>query len=356
MHENLKGRARLLAVGFATVLAAALAHHSAALAAQNSDPPNASHTVHNRAIFQPDITLLADHLSAEYFDPKIGKAYASALRAELASGGYDGIFDPLVISKKLTADLQAVSPDSHLQVRPQAKSLRSKPHESKIDPTMPPTIAYATWLSPGVAYIRFNWFSGSPESVNATENFMQTHLGARSLIIDAREHRGGAMAELNTLVGFLFNKPTLLVDMDMSKRSIVENGSPFVEGQTMRRVDGPEGVIRLQNWAVPNSYSQKFQHTKVYYLISRHTGSAAEHLALALKRTQRAILIGMPTAGANHFGSFQPLGDGLEFDLPIGRTFDPTTGRDWEGVGVAPDIKVPPDEALNVAVKLASKN
>ena len=32
--------------------------------------------------------------------------------------------------------------------------------------------------------------------------------------------------------------------------------------------------------------------------------------------------------------------------IPVGRTYDPDTGQDWEGAGVQPDIAVPPAEAL----------
>jgi hypothetical protein len=35
--------------------------------------------------------------------------------------------------------------------------------------------------------------------------------------------------------------------------------------------------------------------------------------------------------------------------VPFGRPVNPVTGTNWEGVGVAPDIVVPADEALAVA-------
>ena len=83
------------------------------------------------------------------------------------------------------------------------------------------------------------------------------------------------------------------------------------------------------------------------------TGSAAEHFALALKRTARATLIGSATYGANHFGGDQDIGGDFTAFIPVGRTYNPETGEDWEGKGVAPDIDVPPGEALIEALKLA---
>jgi hypothetical protein len=64
----------------------------------------------------------------------------------------------------------------------------------------------------------------------------------------------------------------------------------------------------------------------------------------------RATLVGGPTAGANHFGSMEPLGGGLSLFVPVGRTFNPANGKDWEGTGVAPDIIVEPEQALTVAL------
>ena len=34
-------------------------------------------------------------------------------------------------------------------------------------------------------------------------------------------------------------------------------------------------------------------------------------------------------------------------------TFDPATGKSWEGTGVAPDVAVPADQALAKALELA---
>jgi C-terminal processing protease CtpA/Prc len=103
----------------------------------------------------------------------------------------------------------------------------------------------------------------------------------------------------------------------------------------------------------PSPTEHRLSTAKVYYLTSLDTGSAAEALAYIFKLTHRATIVGERTRGMNHFGKFLPLGQNLECFLPMGRTFDPVTGADWEGVGVTPDIAVPPGDALDVALKLA---
>ena len=65
-----------------------------------------------------------------------------------------------------------------------------------------------------------------------------------------------------------------------------------------------------------------------------------------MTHTRRGTLVGAPTAGANHFGRGDELGGGYRAFIPVGRTYDPVTGKDWEGDGVQPDIAVAPSEAL----------
>lgn len=108
---------------------------------------------------------------------------------------------------------------------------------------------------------------------------------------------------------------------------------------------GEPGMVTREHWATPNG-DERLQKTKIYVLTSGASASAAEHFALAMKHTHRGVLIGAPTAGANHFGRGEELGGGYAAFIPVGRTYDPGTGKDWEGVGVQPDIAVPPAEAL----------
>ena len=111
--------------------------------------------------------------------------------------------------------------------------------------------------------------------------------------------------------------------------------------------------MRFEQVVNPDPTEHRLFTAKVFYLTSLDTGSAAEALAYIFKLTHRATLVGERTRGMDHFGKFVRLGEGLECFLPMGRTFDPVTGADWEAVGVIPDVAVPPMEALQVALKLA---
>ena len=41
--------------------------------------------------------------------------------------------------------------------------------------------------------------------------------------------------------------------------------------------------------------------------------------------------------------------------VPTGRSISPITKTDWEGTGVEPDVKVPADQALETAKRLAAE-
>jgi C-terminal processing protease CtpA/Prc len=72
-----------------------------------------------------------------------------------------------------------------------------------------------------------------------------------------------------------------------------------------------------------------------------------------MKSTGRGTLIGEATAGANHFGGPVELNDHFAVWMPVGRTYDVRTGKDWEGAGVSPDIQVDPKQALVFALEKA---
>ncbi|XSF13126.1 S41 family peptidase [Myxococcus faecalis] len=196
-----------------------------------------------------------------------------------------------------------------------------------------------------VLCVHINAFPGDERSVAAVGRFMREHATAKALILDARTHRGGGPREMNVLLSYLFEQEALLAYMDTPRRNLeLECGPPG--DVLMREGHGPEGIHRREHRVHPHTTESRLFGARVFYLVSSRTASAAEHLALALQRTERATLVGETTAGANHFACPQPLGDALAVVLPVGRTLDPDTGKDWEGVGITPDILVPADQAL----------
>ncbi len=313
------------------------------------------------------VTKLADLLEGGYVFPDIGKKYAAMLRQKLAAGGYASFTDPVALGQQLSADLNAVSPDRHLRVVPEAMAggggPRPRPGSGtgpapagpRIGPAPRRSVEDAGWLAKDVAYIRFIGFTGEPDAVAATAAFMKAHATARALIIDCRYNGGGGVSEMNEMLPYLYAKETVLVQMQMAESvAKARGGTPFDEDRFIRPIaKAPAGIVAREHYVVPSTTETRLFGAKVFYLTSNRTASAAEHLTLAFRHTKRAVQIGETTAGANHFGGFEPIGGGLVVFLPVGRTIDPDTGKDWEGTGIAPDVEVPPAQALEEALSRA---
>lgn len=307
-------------------------------------------------------TLLAAKLEENYVFPDVAHRYANRLRANVASGAYDGFTSGRALAERLTADLRAVSPDAHLRVRPGAPRGEGRrvvaaggpagaaPAAPSPRPAFPwKPIEETRWLAPGIAYIRFNVFPGDAETVAAARQFMIDHADAKVIIFDNRTHHGGGLAEMNAMFPYLFAKPATLVTMDTRASVDRSRGSP-AEDDDMRLVPAGTEIVRREHYVVPGTSEKRLFKAKVFVLTSGATASAAEHMTLALKHTHRATIIGETTAGAGHYGGEQAIGDHFTAFIPVGRSFDPDTGKDWETVGIAPDVAVPAAQALTEAL------
>ena len=330
------------------LIAAAFGGSAIAVAAQQAPAPQPA-----VAMAPADVTITSDEarktaldlagkLDEAYVFPDVANRYAAMLRANVASGAYDAFHSGRALAERLTADLRAVSPDAHLRVTLQPADAAMQRTSMAHAPRFPWTpIEEQRWLAPGIAYIRFNVFPGDEATVKAVRDFMLGHATAKTIIFDNRTHHGGGLAEMNAMFPFLFSKPTVLVTMDT--RAGVGGGDPE---PFMRTVTGPAGVVRREHYVEPSKTEKRLFKARVFVLTSGATGSAAEHMTLALKRTHRATIIGEPTAGAGHYGGEVEVGDKFQAFIPVGRTFDPETGKDWEGTGVDPDVAVPAKDAL----------
>jgi C-terminal processing protease CtpA/Prc len=284
-----------------------------------------------------------------------------------------GLYDALQgddLAQRLGDDLQGLARDGHLRVMFQGagggggpRIVIKVPADAAGGPAPPgrqpvivrmappPEIEHAGWIAPGIAFVRFNLFSGSPETLAAVNRFMAAHADAKAVIFDLRTHMGGGLDEMDLIFPWLFDQPTRLVTM-ATRRSVDEaGGSPIADVPTLRVVQADPAFVTREHWVTPHG-DRRLSKAKVYLLTSGFSASAAEHFALAFKHTGRATLIGRSTYGANHFGAEQDLGGAYTAFVPVGRTFDPTTGKDWERVGITPDIDIAAEDALAKALTL----
>jgi len=289
---------------------------------------------------------LAAMIERQYVLPEVGARYAATLRANAAAGRYDrGNWKDLC--DWLTADLQAVHPDEHIRIN--VGPVPKGDQRAVGAGTLVPTEA-GQWAAPGIAYLRLNRFSGQKANVSEIRSFLIAHRSAKTLILDLREHRGGRFEEMDAIIPLLFAHRTALLDMAMAK-SIYDSDGPLITSPSLQRIKSAPTLVVRRHYAKPDKLNHGLQHARVIVLTSHRTMSSAEHLALALKRTHRATLIGETTAGANHFGGMVAITDRFNVYLPIGRTYDPVTRQDWESKGIPPDVAVPATDALIIALE-----
>lgn len=99
----------------------------------------------------------------------------------------------------------------------------------------------------------------------------------------------------------------------------------------------------------------RISHKPAYALTSSRTFSGAEEFAYDLKNLRRLTVVGETTGGGDHPVSPHKAGEHFIANVPNARSISPATGRDWEGIGVQPDVSVPAADALETAQRLAAE-
>ncbi len=294
------------------------------------------------ALGKEAVADLADEIEKNFVFPDVAKRYADRLRVQLAAGAYDAPADAESLAIQVTADLQEVAPDGHLRMHPPGAISRPGP-ASGAQADRPPLMEQAGMIAPGIAYVRFNAFMGDPQVLRDFTAFLDANAGAKTLIIDARTHRGGGLDEMDLLFPRIFTKAQAVMVMD-TRASVAEQGGPLPFASLVK-VDAPKEFYRAEHRVTPASPASPWSKAKIYYLTAGRTASAAEHLASVFKGTGRATLVGGTTGGAGHYGGMLGLPGGFTAFIPFGRSYFPG-GDGWEGTGVTPDIAVAPERAL----------
>lgn len=332
------------------IRAAAVAALPLVAAACASSPPRfAADSAHAA------VTTLASELEANFVYPDIGRAYAARLRESLAAGRYDGAASPAGFAQLVTRDLQAVNREGHLRLVPPGATQADGPGAGVQH--LGRGVVRAGWIAPGVGYMSIHGFGGDEaeyaQKMRRVRAVLDTLAGARTLIVDARSYVGGALEETDVVASYLFADTTTLLEFDTRAAVEARGRGVLRDGPRLVRVEAPEGIVRRRQLAIPVDPARSLRAARVFVLTSRHTASGGEGFTLAMRREGRATIIGDTTAGAGHFGSNVQLGGGYHAFVPIGRPFDPATGRGWELVGIAPDVAVPADRALDEALRRA---
>ena len=152
-----------------------------------------------------------------------------------------------------------------------------------------------------------------------------TEPGARTagVVLDLRDNPGG------------------LLDEAVAVASVFLDGGPVV---SYERRGKPTQTL--------DAFAGGDLSTPLVVLVNPSTASAAEVVAAALQDRNRAVVVGTRTYGKGSVQEPSTLSDGSAIELTVGRYLTPA-GRSLDGIGVEPDVMVPPGEAPEVAEERA---
>jgi len=279
----------------------------------------------------------AARLVAErYVFPEIGVKVGALLRERAATGRYAEVDGLVELAAAITADLQSVNGDRHL---------RLKHHEDEV-PDLPGTemmiamlrsqaartlsgVARVERLAGNVAWLELGPILFPPSmAAGAVGGALHLVAPADALVLDLRHAVGGDPAMAAFICSYLFDEPTHLIDIYERDRDRT-----------------------VQSWTLPYVPGDRFGGAKpIYVLTSATTFSGGEGLAFYLQQHGRATVVGERTGGGAHPRIGVRMHAHLELTVPTGRPSHPGTDRNWEGVGVTPDVEVPADDALAAAL------
>ncbi len=283
----------------------------------------------------------AQIVDANYVDLDKARAVRQALVANAAAGKYGALSDTGAFLAALNEDMQRAAADRHLKIVENPRivaQLRSGPSgEAAPAPEYLRMLRENNFrlrrvesLDGNVGYFRFDNFVELPIVRTAFVGAMD-FLGASSaLILDLRENGGGASETADLLVSYFLPDGTRTAEV----------WSRATGETTVATVRRAPDVRPLPN--VP-----------LFVLVSERTASAAEAVAYTLQQARRATVVGSRTKGLANPGLRFVVDDRLFIIVPTFRQKNVASGTSWEGVGVSPDVRVPPGSALDAAMDAA---
>ena len=306
----------------------------------------------DRAMQVEVIDTLVAKLNGHYVFPDKAKKIETVLRQRQQDGKYDGMTNGEQLAQQLSADIEGVAHDLHMDV---VFSPRLVPHDDAVGP---PPASQAEWerrsnvvmrlimrrmasrrvekvdhLSPNIGYLKL---SGFPPAFIVAEKYaeaMNQLADTDGLVVDLRDNRGGSPESVALLISYFADQRTRLNDI----------------------WDRDTG-ISTQHWTEDKLDGKRYGGKKpVVILAGPGTMSAGEDFAYTMQALKRATVIGEPTWGGAHPARPYRLADHFFAVIPGRRSISPITHTNWEGVGVVPDIAATPDKALAVAKDLLQR-
>lgn len=284
------------------------------------------------------VDSLANQINKYYVLKDQALKMSTYIRKRYKEGHYNNIKDPHTLAGALTSDVLFINRDEHFYVEynpamanellgniddvPKMVAERLRQDQDKNFGFKKIEI-----LNGNIGYLEISTFARLNKYSQATADAALKVLGnTRALIIDLRYGTGGSVDMVNHIISHFFKEKTHIADIYIRNENVT-----------------------VPYWTTPDSTYGTLREIPIYILISYKTFSAAEVLSYELQSLKRATIIGEYSRGGAHAVSYRPLSSGFITDMPFGNFTSPVTKKNWERVGVTPDIKVNSDRAQELA-------
>ncbi|HLO98564.1 MAG TPA: S41 family peptidase [Fimbriimonas sp.] len=287
------------------------------------------------------IKALNSSMQTRYVLADQAKKLADLYNKNLSAGVYDGIKSGAEFAKRLSDDATSICQDAHLRIRYSEKPLpvrtiASEPSAAEVEQIRLQTVRTNAGfeevkrLEGNVGYVKFNFFDSPEAAKRRLRSAMSFLANTDALIIDLRDNGGGYPETVNLFCSYFFDKPT------------------HVNSILTRQGDKLEEERSITTPVADSTFTNK----PIYVLVGKRTGSGAEECSYNLQTQKRGVIIGESTWGGANPGGMVRLTDNFSAFIPFGMAKNPITGKNWEGTGVIPDVKVPVADALKTGHKL----
>lgn len=278
------------------------------------------------------INTFIKELKQHYIFPEVATKLEQQLKVNMQNNDYKDISDPQQFADTLTGTIKSVGNDNHLGIKykPGQGQPGQMPSTLKQTPVQP-----ISWnvMKDNIGYIKIDLFDDHPDFTGQIDEVLQLLHPTKALIIDLRTCRGGSPVAENYLISHFFDRTTVPLSSIFERK-----GAAIIEEKFAIRKD-----------IKGSAYSKQ----QVYILTGAKTFSAAENFAYDMQVLKRALIVGAKTKGGANPGNEFSLGYSFYTFIPTGRSYNPVTQTNWEGVGILPDRVTAEADALDIAYTMA---
>ncbi|NHJ49704.1 MAG: S41 family peptidase [Asgard group archaeon] len=302
----------------------------------------------DKKIISKMIDEITKLLNERYIFKDVAKKIDETLQKKFEDGEFNDAKDAQTFAVKVDKVLQEISNDGHLHIlydpyrmeqliadREMSEKEKDKIKKERIARLKKSNFGFNKLeiLEGNIGYLDLRRFCHTDFAAETASYAMNFLANTDSIIIDMRNNGGGEPEMVVLIASYFIKKRTMFNTFDR----------PF------------EGYVE-QYWTLPYVPGKSLCDKELYILTSKRTYSAGEDFTYGMQCQKRATIIGETTGGGAHPINFFSILDKLILNLPTGRSINPISKTNWEGVGVKPDIPIEADFAFHKAYELALDN